>query len=1352
MPTDLSPADLKAYRSLVADLEQDLHHQVDADAALSTALEAAWTEARDKERTADSFSEWLDAYITQVAVAWVLTTIFARYLEDNHLISEPRIAVAAADKDRKNRLDDTYQLYFRQNPLHSDTDYLRAFFEHLATLPAGEVFSAKRNPLYRMEISGDAGRALLRFFRHVDPDTGDLNYSFGNGSSESWVLSSGKNPRFTDHFPETETQNPKPKTQNRALGEAEGAPQNPKPKTQNRALGKAGGASDTRFLGDLYQDLSEDARKRYALLQTPDFVEEFILEHTLIPAIDTFGLDEVRFIDPTCGSGHFLLGGFHLLLDRKLAARPNENRTILVREALDATYGVDLNPFAVSIARFRLTIAALFALGDDNPMPLDDAPRLPLNIAVGDSLIHGRHFTRFETDATGHTAQLELDQYRWQPEHFGTEDNDLIYGADGNTGILMQQYHAVVGNPPYITVKDSKLRDVYREHYASAYMQYALVCPFFERFFELATGSPDKTEANALLTWNTDHQKAGYVGMIVANSFMKRQFGKKLIESIIPNTDLTHVIDTSGAYIPGHGTPTTILFGRNQPHSAGQLRTVLGIRGEPKTPQDPANGLVWRSIADHLQDPEFENDFVSIEDSDRALFHTHPWTMRGGGALAAKTAIESDETTPLAQLIDLIGFVCMTRADQLYFTDRATLTRSRIGPKFIVENCEGEKVRNWKLTDLSTTLFPYNEELAPIDLSEADPVHQFLWPHRTHLWLRREPNGNHKEIGLTWHEWSRFQKERYISPLSITFAFVATHNHFVLDRGGKVFNRSAPVIKLPEDATLDDHLALLGPLNSSTACFWMKMVFYPKGGDKTGDGGRRSVEQWHDRYEHDGTKMKLVPIPDERPFELPTRLDTLARQLADLEPTALAQRAIPHPDRLDEARTRSASLLGQMIALQEELDWQCYGLYGLIDQPPLADNLDDLPELHLGERAFEIVLARKMRAGTIKTSWFKRHKSKPITKIPTHWPDWYRDLVQQRIDRIADTRFVRLIEQPEFKRRWNIDPWKKREEAALETWLLDRLETARYFPHAPDRITLTSPEEEPQAQPKTQNSDPKTQNPTLTSISDIAREARKDEDFLQVAARYTDDPSFDVEKLVEKLILANAVPYLPSQRYKKSGIRRRKDWEKVWDLQRQEDALNSSSELGVLSSELNSSSELGVLSSGKNPQSTDHSPESETQNPKPKTQNPAPGESKTQNPKIKIPKPPNYRQSDFENGPTYSLRGKLDVPRERFTLYPDCETSEGSPRITWAGLNHLQRAKALAAFYYHAKDSEGWPPSRLTPLLAGLKDLLPWLHQWHPEPDPDFGQSFAEFIDSMLDQETRELAITPEEIETGRLS
>jgi hypothetical protein len=45
---------------------------------------------------------------------------------------------------------------------------------------------------------------------------------------------------------------------------------------------------------------------------------------------------------------------------------------------------------------------------------------------------------------------------------------------------------------------------------------------------------------------------------------MKREFGKPLIETVLAGLDLTLVVDTSQAYIPFHGTPTVLLFGRNR--------------------------------------------------------------------------------------------------------------------------------------------------------------------------------------------------------------------------------------------------------------------------------------------------------------------------------------------------------------------------------------------------------------------------------------------------------------------------------------------------------------------------------------------------------------------------------------------------------------------------------------------------------------------------------------------------------------------------------------------------------------------------------------------------------------------
>ena len=124
----------------------------------------------------------------------------------------------------------------------------------------------------------------------------------------------------------------------------------------------------------------------------------------------------------------------------------------------------------------------------------------------------------------------------------------------------------------------------------------------------------------------------GFVGMITTNTFMKRPFGKKMVEEFLPAVDLTHVIDTSGAYIPGHGTPTVILFGRNQRPASTTVRAVLGIRGEPGRPAIPANGRVWNSIETLLDHSGEENEFVSVEDVPRSQYTKHPWSLQGGAA------------------------------------------------------------------------------------------------------------------------------------------------------------------------------------------------------------------------------------------------------------------------------------------------------------------------------------------------------------------------------------------------------------------------------------------------------------------------------------------------------------------------------------------------------------------------------------------------------------------------------------------------------------------------------------------------------------------------------------------------
>jgi predicted helicase len=241
----------------------------------------------------------------------------------------------------------------------------------------------------------------------------------------------------------------------------------------------------TRFLGDLYQDLSQHAKSTYALLQTPVFVEEFILDRTLDPALGERPLDGFRLIDPTCGSGHFLLGAFARLLDRWERQAPGLERQARVQLALDAIHGVDLNPFAVAIARFRLTVAALQASGLRS---LEDAPAFQFHLAAGDSLLHGAQQTLFgDTDLSGFA--------------YATEDLSAL-----QTILTGGRYDVVVGNPPYITVKDKSLNAAYRRLYTTCKGTYSMTVPFMERFFGLATTG-------------ADGRPAGWVGQITSNSF-----------------------------------------------------------------------------------------------------------------------------------------------------------------------------------------------------------------------------------------------------------------------------------------------------------------------------------------------------------------------------------------------------------------------------------------------------------------------------------------------------------------------------------------------------------------------------------------------------------------------------------------------------------------------------------------------------------------------------------------------------------------------------------------------------------------------------------------------------------------
>jgi hypothetical protein len=139
---------------------------------------------------------------------------------------------------RPGRLFDreAQDLFEKLAPNLGETAFLRWIFRDLATAAGGlpELFGPQ--PAEVAVPANGLSADLINFWRRADPDTG-----------ERWALT---DERF-----------------------------------------------DGELMGDLYQDLDPVVKDRFALCQTPEFVRTFILDRTLTPAIQEFGVDTVRLLD-----------------------------------------------------------------------------------------------------------------------------------------------------------------------------------------------------------------------------------------------------------------------------------------------------------------------------------------------------------------------------------------------------------------------------------------------------------------------------------------------------------------------------------------------------------------------------------------------------------------------------------------------------------------------------------------------------------------------------------------------------------------------------------------------------------------------------------------------------------------------------------------------------------------------------------------------------------------------------------------------------------------------------------------------------------------------------------------------
>ncbi|MFZ6186090.1 DUF7008 domain-containing protein [Nannocystis pusilla] len=435
-----------------------------------------------------------------------------------------------------------------------------------------------------------------------------------------------------------------------------------------------------------------------------------------------------------------------------------------------------------------------------------------------------------------------------------------------------------------------------------------------------------------------------------------------------------------------------------------------------------------------------------------------------------------------------------------------------------------------------------------------------------------------------------------------------------------------------------------------------------------------------------------------------------------------------------------------MVAIQEDLDWAVYALFELAP-PATAARWTDALELTPEQRPFD--------------------SSVP----PEHLRPADRALWLTRAAAIAASKELQLLETPAYKRRW----WSAR--AVLDP--KNGTFTERVADAAVEQIADLA---EDVLRARCAH-----QVPTVFTARDLERELDADPRYHALRDWLVSrDPARDP---LRDQLERESVPFLAGYRYSPSGRDRHNRWREVWDLQRIADvseaaipALREAFERAAAAARDATALVIAERSKLENAdfklaadppprrgrarkQPAAPVPTSDGTPPLKKSpallaaeareaaalaaQNTARvdlelAESHHRKVRKLIPVPSKYEPGDFRSANYFRLRGKLDVPRERFISYPEAASdTDPAPVYGWAGWNHLQRALALLQLYYHRKLEEGWTAERLIPLLAGLEELYPWVKQWHgDERHADTGERYVDALDAHITTGCTELGVT----------
>jgi len=299
-----------------------------------------------------------------------------------------------------------------------------------------------------------------------------------------------------------------------------------------------------------------EVRHAGGVYYTPQYIVEYIVERTvgeLVKGKKPAEVEQLRIVDPACGSGSFLLGAYQYLLNwhkveygalRKMRTgkksdklRPDGELTTAEKKRIlvNNIYGVDLDANAVEVTKLSLLLKCM-----------EGETEASINQQLG--LFHDRVLPTLDKNVQCGNSLIDTDWYDMHPDGDAKAVRPFNWERSFPEVFKKGGFDAVIGNPPYVR---QELFSEHKPYFQQRYNVYHGVADLYTYFMERAAG---------LL------KPGGLYGIIVANKWMRANYGEGL-RTWLKQQDVRELIDFGDLPVFDGATtyPCIVLYATGKP-------------------------------------------------------------------------------------------------------------------------------------------------------------------------------------------------------------------------------------------------------------------------------------------------------------------------------------------------------------------------------------------------------------------------------------------------------------------------------------------------------------------------------------------------------------------------------------------------------------------------------------------------------------------------------------------------------------------------------------------------------------------------------------------------------------------